>query len=72
VKRISHEYMVGDDVLYRNNYLAKYSQDPYDGPYHIVRANNNGTVRLKMGAVTDTVNIRLLKPYRQLTGLLTV
>jgi hypothetical protein len=65
MKRISHTYKVGDEVLYRNDYLAKYSQDPYDGPYRIVRVNTNGTVRLKMGAVTDTVNIRLIKPYRR-------
>ena len=32
-KRISHTYRVGDVVLYRNDYLAKFSQDPYDGPY---------------------------------------
>jgi hypothetical protein len=63
-KRISHKYKVGDVVLYRNDYLAKFSQDPYDGPYNIVQVNTNGTVRLQMGAVTDTVNIRLLKPYK--------
>jgi hypothetical protein len=63
--RIPHDYKVGDEVLYRNDYLAKYSQDPYDGPYRIVRVNTNGTVRLEMGAVTDTVNIRLIKPYRR-------
>ena len=64
-KRISHKYQVGDEVLYRNDYLAKFSQDPYDGPYQIVQVNTNGTVRLQMNAVTDTVNIRLLKPYRR-------
>jgi hypothetical protein len=52
-------------VLYRNDYLAKFSQDPYDGPYRIVQVNKNGIVRLQMGAVTDTVNIRLIKPYQQ-------
>jgi len=64
-KRISHQYRVGDKVLYRVDSLSKYSENPYDGPYEIVRVNTNGTVRLKMDAVTDTVNIRLLKPYRE-------
>ena len=64
-KHISHTYKVGDLVLYQNDFLAKFNQDPYDGPYRIVHTNTNGTVRLKMGAVTDTVNLRLIKPYRQ-------
>jgi hypothetical protein len=63
-KRIPHQYKIGDKVLYRIESLAKYSGDPYEGPYEIVHVNTNGTVRLKMDAVTDTVNIRLLKPYR--------
>jgi protein associated with RNAse G/E len=64
-KRIPHEYRVGDKVLYRVDSLSKYSENQYDGPYQIVQVNTNGTVRLKMDAVTDTVNIRLLKPYRE-------
>ena len=64
-KRILHQYWVGDKVLYHVDSLSKYSENPYDGPYEIVQVNTNGTVRLKMDAVTDTVNIRLLKPYRE-------
>ncbi len=63
-KRIAHKYQVGDKVLYRVDSLSKYNENPYEGPYQIVQLNTNGTVRLKMNAVTDTVNIRLLKPYR--------
>jgi hypothetical protein len=51
-------------VLYRVETNSKYSENPWDGPYIIKKVNTNGTVRLKMGAVIDTVNIRLLKPYR--------
>jgi tRNA A37 threonylcarbamoyladenosine synthetase subunit TsaC/SUA5/YrdC len=65
MKRIPHDYRVGDKVLYRGDSLSKFSEDQYDGPYTIVQVNTNGTVRLKMDAVTDTVNIRLLKPYRE-------
>jgi hypothetical protein len=64
-KRTKHEYKIGQKVLYRNESLAKYSEDPYDGPFEIVQINTNGTVRLKMGALTDTINIRNLKPYRE-------
>ena len=64
-KRIPQNYWVGDKVLYRVEWVSKYNENPYDGPYKIVQVNTNGTVRLKRGAVTDTVNIRLLKPYRE-------
>ena len=42
---------------------GKYSNDPYEGPYEIVSVHDNGTVRLRMGAIVDTVNIHLLHPY---------
>jgi protein associated with RNAse G/E len=63
-KRISHQYKVGDKVLYRIDSMSKFNDNPYEGPYQIVHVYTNGTVWLKMGAVTDTVNIRLIKPYR--------
>ena len=37
---------------------------PYSGPHTIQKVFNNGTVHLKIGAVTDTVNIRRIDPYR--------
>ena len=40
----------------------KYEQ-PYSGPHPILRINNNGTVRIQKGAVTETVNIRRITPY---------
>jgi hypothetical protein len=47
--------------MLENHQARKYEQ-PYKGPYVITKVNNNGTVRLKMGAVTDTVNIRPTTP----------
>jgi transposase InsO family protein len=65
-KRTPHEYKIGDKVLYRrHDALDKFSTDAYEGPFEVVQTNTNGTVRLRMGVVTDTVNIRLLKPYRE-------
>ena len=65
LKRIPHRYHVGDKALYRNDSLDKFSTDPYDGPFKIVQVNNNGTVHLRMDKVMDTVNIHLLKPYKE-------
>jgi hypothetical protein len=62
-KRIPHQYRIGDQVMLENHRANKYEQ-PYKGPYLITQVNENGTVRLKMGAVTDTVNIRRIHPYR--------
>jgi hypothetical protein len=63
--RIVHTYQVNDKVLYRNKLESKYGDDPWKGPYLITSVNNNGTVRLKMGKVTDTVNIRNIKPFKE-------
>jgi hypothetical protein len=62
-KRIFHEYKVGDEVLLERNNPNKLEQ-PYEGPYKVVQVNTNGTVRLQMGPVLDTVNIRRLQPFK--------
>jgi ABC-type oligopeptide transport system substrate-binding subunit len=46
--------------MLENNRANKYEQPysgPYSGPYRITQVNTNGTVHLKINAVTDTVNI---------------
>jgi hypothetical protein len=62
-KQINHHYQVGDLVMLENNRANKYEQ-PYSGPYRITQVNTNGTVRLKINAVTDTVNIRRIHPFK--------
>jgi len=62
-KRRPHTYRVNDQVLLERHKPHKYEQ-PYKGPYKVLQVNTNGTVRLKMGAVTNTVNIRRIVPYR--------
>ena len=42
---------------------AKYAQDPYSGPYRILRVYDNGTVLLDKGVTIERINIRLIKPY---------
>jgi hypothetical protein len=62
-KRIPHHYQVRDLVMLENNRANKYEQ-PYSGPYHITQVNTNGTVCLKINAVTDTVNIQCIHPFK--------
>ena len=40
----------------------KYEQ-PYSGPHTILHVGKNGTVRLQIGAICDTINIRRIAPY---------
>jgi hypothetical protein len=54
-KRILYDYKVGEKVLLKRGNENKY-EAPYKGLYLILKLNNNGTVRLKVGAVTDTYN----------------
>ena len=42
---------------------SKYGDNPYRGPYEVLKVNNNETVLLRMVPLIDTVNIRNIKPY---------
>ena len=61
-KRVPHLYKEGDLVLLLRGTENKY-ETPYQGPFCILKVNDNGTVCFKVGAVEDTVNIRRLTPY---------
>jgi transposase InsO family protein len=61
-KRIPHTYNVGDKVLIKRGTENKY-ETPYQGPYSITQVNENGTVRMMIKNVEDTINIRRLTPY---------
>ena len=61
-KQVPHLYKEGDLVLLLRGTENKY-ETPYQGPFCILKVYDNGTVRLKVGAVEDTVNIRRLTPY---------
>jgi hypothetical protein len=47
--------------------LAKFGQAIWEGPSEIVKVNDNDTVRLKKGIVTETINKRKIKPYKGTT-----
>jgi hypothetical protein len=61
--RIKYTYTSNDKVMHKNVMDSKLSEDPWKGPYIIVTVNDNGTVRLQMGKVTDTLNICNIKPF---------
>jgi RNase H-like domain found in reverse transcriptase/Reverse transcriptase (RNA-dependent DNA polymerase)/Integrase zinc binding domain/Retroviral aspartyl protease len=63
--RIYYEYKPHEKVLYKNNLESKFNEDPWKGPFEIQKVNDNGTVCLKMGTITDVINIRNIKPYRE-------
>ena len=62
-KRIEHNYKVDDLVLYHVPSKSKFGPPEYKGPYKIKTVGTNGTVWLKMGPLTETVNIRNVRPY---------
>ena len=64
-KRTEHTYRVHDKVLLKRDELSKYNYDPWEGPYEVVQVHDNGTLSVRMGAVTDILNIRLIKPYKE-------
>ena len=63
-KRTPHACDVGDKVLMIRHDARKYER-PCEGPCKIRQVNDNGTVKIKMGKVIDTVNIRRLKPFKE-------
>ena len=44
---------------------TKYGEDQYEGPYVIVKVNDNGTVRFKKKSILDVYNIRNIHPYKE-------
>ena len=50
-----------------NHHANKYEQ-PYKDPYLVMQINTNGTVHLKIGAVTDTMNIRCIHPLKTMSS----
>jgi hypothetical protein len=61
-KRVAHSYKKGDLVLLLRGTENKY-EVPYQGPYKVIKVNDNGTVCLKIGAVEEVINLRRLTPY---------
>ena len=68
--RIPHEYKVGDKVCKEYSRLRAPKLAPLrDGPYIVRGVQTNGTLRIQKGAVTETVNVRRVKPYYDSDGI---
>ena len=63
--RIPHTYKTGDKVLIKNEQATKYGTTAYSGPYTVMSVNNNGTLRVRKGIVSDTFNFRNVHPYKE-------
>jgi hypothetical protein len=65
--RLHKQYVPGNQVLIVLDADERHSQPkmtaPTKGPFTITQVNGNGTVQINRGTVTETVNIRRLKPY---------
>ena len=62
-KRSPHTYSVGDKILVKSSWRAKYATSPYDGPYEVTAVSRNGTLRYLKGVVERVINIRNVKPF---------
>ena len=60
--RIDHDYRVGDKFMTKNRSAYTY-ETPFRRLYEIFQTWTNGTVTLRMGAVSHRINIRNIKPY---------
>ena len=62
-KRLPHKYNVGDQVLITYPGLQRKLKKKCDGPYPILRVFDNRTLRIRRGAIEETINIRRVTPY---------
>ena len=64
-KRIPHDYQIGDQVLMDLGDVKTKFDPKFSGPYEVVQVNDGGTVRVRKGAVAETVNIRIVHPHEE-------
>ena len=60
-----HHYQVAEKVLVKGDRSSKFGDYAYNGPNEIVEVNNNGTVKIRKGSVTDVFNMINIKPYNE-------
>ena len=62
-KRVHYAYTPSELVLLKNKWTTKFGKDTYQGPWEITSVNNNRTLSIKKGIITDKVNIQNVHPY---------
>ena len=63
-RRIPHTYKVGDLVSKRRPGILPKLRRKREGPFEVIAVFDNGTVRIRRGAVTERLNIRRIQPYQ--------
>jgi hypothetical protein len=58
----TNSYHVSDKVLLHLGDVKSKFDPQYDGSYEIIAVYDNGTIRIRKGAVLETVNIRIVHP----------
>ena len=53
------------NLINKNNKRENAGRILHEGPYEGVKVNDNGTVCMQKGVVTDTVNIRNIHPCQE-------
>ena len=64
-KRTPYEYKIGNEISIKRGMKRKYGQDPYEGPYSILKVNTNGTIQHRKGVKTDIINIQKIHLYHE-------
>ena len=62
MKRVDHDYKVGDKVMI-NNHAAYNYETTYRGPFVITQCWNNGTIKLQCHETRIRYSICRMKPH---------
>ncbi len=62
-KKIAYAYQAGDKVLHTDSRIRPKLSQPRHGPYIIEQVNANGTIHIRRGQISETVNLRRLTPF---------
>ena len=62
-KCVNYTYTPGKLVLLKNKWTTKFDEEIYQGPWELTSVNNNGTLSIKIGIITDKVNIQNIHLY---------
>jgi putative ribosome biogenesis GTPase RsgA len=62
LKRVEHDYNVGDMVMLKKKGILRKLSRKKSGPYKITRVHTNGTVTIQKGISSERVNIRRIEP----------
>ena len=64
--RTAYAYQEGEQVLVKLEGSDRGSKlnNPYEGPYEVVKSYGNGTIKIDRGAYTENLHIRRVKPYK--------